>query len=466
MGNLPSLHATSLLLEELSPYYVILSGICGGIINPKMKLGDVVLSNRVIYYEPGKVAPGEDERREKRFFEDASNQKESALMVAGKGIIGKGWDAIDNIRVPWPAKGRGRHRPIVFEGVVCSGEKVIADSKYAEELRKLHPDAISIEMEAAGIAYACQNTGTEFLVIKGVSDFADENKSKSEEPKRNYRNYAKASAAAFVTFLLKDGNIILPPRKAPKLALSDFLLIKRNEQVMVVLPGYPNPRHQGSQMSNYPYNEYETAYDDVYCAFRILPALESACGNRNIRYVSARAGGFNIYEPQNLILIGSSCSNAFTRDVLEGNRAYFLYGEGESDHDIVDQEGKILYSAQTASRTGDEEEYIKDYSLISVFSSRNKSVVILAGCRAYGQLLLGDFLAEGDIIEEVFRHTILYRDFQCVLSVKVVGRHYRLDRIEELVVRKDIGANWDELPLAVKSINKIIPGVRNKLISY
>ena len=102
-GNLTSLHATLILMQELSPHYVILTGICGGIINSDMMLGDIVLSNQVIYYEPGKILPnGLDEGREEKLFEP--DQKESSFMKTAMGIEGGGWDAQENIGVPWPDK--------------------------------------------------------------------------------------------------------------------------------------------------------------------------------------------------------------------------------------------------------------------------------------------------------------------------------------------------------------------------
>jgi len=53
MGNLDAAHATSDLIREWNPRFVLVTGIAGGLARDNQDLGDVVVSDSVVYYEPG-----------------------------------------------------------------------------------------------------------------------------------------------------------------------------------------------------------------------------------------------------------------------------------------------------------------------------------------------------------------------------------------------------------------------------
>lgn len=85
-----------------------------------------------------------------------------------------------------------RKEPRVHYGLIVSGNMVIKDSQFRNELDKAFDNKIlCVEMEAAGLMndFPC-------LVIRGICDYADSHKSK------NWQNYAAAVAAAFAKELL------------------------------------------------------------------------------------------------------------------------------------------------------------------------------------------------------------------------------------------------------------------------
>ena len=59
--------------------------------------------------------------------------------------------------------------------VLRLGWGVIAYNEYAQSLKQLDRKIAGIEMEAVGIATACLNR-CDFLVVKSISDWADETK--------------------------------------------------------------------------------------------------------------------------------------------------------------------------------------------------------------------------------------------------------------------------------------------------
>ncbi len=432
MGNLGSLAACSTIIRELAPYNVFLVGICGGLRKPEnaFKLGDVVVGDTIIYYEPGKVFASHTEPRHRKY--------KSPVDWSGsvKEITGGSWTALDVILSERPDDSKDRTRPAVMLGEILSGEKVITSSELTQELCQIWPNAVSIEMEAAGIAYACQGTNTGFLVVKSVSDSADGYKNDS------FRNYACATAGAFVKCLLEE--TVFPdflPNVSFVVPLGDLLRLKKNNPTRIILPSYPNPRHQNCRITNYPWNLYESAFDDVFSALRIMPAIEAYCGRDNVTFYFDQSP--QLPHTPNSVYIGSSISNQLTRAALRG--AYFQFGPPKTaqDHDIVDRKGKTVYAAEKIGASQGSESFIKDYALLSALESNGERVVVVAGCRAYGQLILGDLLSNPRFVREFLLKHVYGKDFQCVVEVEVAGREYCMSRIPEIVVR--VGSNWERV---------------------
>ncbi len=433
MGNLASLHASTLLLRELAPQCIILFGICGGILRASddFRLGDLVVSDRVVYYEPAKTRPSGSEDRPVYFPRDTVGCP-TPLMQAAQAQDRGAWTAETLIKIPRPRDSKARTRPKFFTGTVCSGEKVIADSSRAAALKGKFPDAVSIEMEAAGIAFACEQVSTTFLVVKGVSDYADERKGDS------HRRYAAAVSAGFVYSLLLDTPV--ESRNPPKLVLADALQILPGRSLDLILPGYLNPRHpQG--WKNYPFNLYESAYDDIYCAMKITSALQAHCGQGEINWAFHPEKG--IGTSANVILVGSTVCNSSTRVALK--EAYFRFGSGSDDHTITDPSGKLRYEAQIDIQTDGCKDIVVDYGLVTVLRKSSQCTIVLAGCRAYGQVLIGDFLTDANNVEWLYQQTV-GRDYQLVIATRVEGRKYSPAEVCAFVAR-DRGGKWQSVQL-------------------
>ncbi|PYH49351.1 putative wd40 protein [Aspergillus saccharolyticus JOP 1030-1] len=82
--------------------------------------------------------------------------------------------------------------PIVHRGLILSGDGVIKSSEYRKRLQQDYPEALCLEMEAAGIMdeLPC-------LVVRGICDYADTHKNDE------WHYYAAAVAAAYCKALLR-----------------------------------------------------------------------------------------------------------------------------------------------------------------------------------------------------------------------------------------------------------------------
>ena len=142
--------------------FIFAVGVCGGFIG-KVKLGEVVVS---------------------KDLKDCSEKK----IVNGKiEIRGPSWQSKDDAFFHF--LNQADNTPDnTTSGTVLSANNLVADAEEQKKLLEACPGAIALEMEGHGIARACQEYIDEnrrkiqFLVIKGVSDLADEKKNDDWQP--------------------------------------------------------------------------------------------------------------------------------------------------------------------------------------------------------------------------------------------------------------------------------------------
>ena len=103
----------------------------------------------------------------------------------------------------------------VRPGLLLSGEKLIDDKDYRDQLIALQVEAVGGEMEGAGLYVASAEHKIDWIVIKAICDWADGNKSIN---KTQRQKIAAKNAAVFVVESLKyaaltrlDGRVPLRP---------------------------------------------------------------------------------------------------------------------------------------------------------------------------------------------------------------------------------------------------------------
>lgn len=86
--------------------------------------------------------------------------------------------------------------PAVFRGLIGSGDVLMRDAAYRDELARRH-GLLAVEMEAAGVAAAADARGKHWFAVRGISDYC-ENATKNDL----WHAYAALTAAAYVRGLL------------------------------------------------------------------------------------------------------------------------------------------------------------------------------------------------------------------------------------------------------------------------
>ncbi len=170
VGKVNAAMTTTLLLEHFRPTRVIFTGIAGAI-DPNLEPGDIVIARRMAYHDMGTLwtegmehggvknrLTGEDNPV---FFPADPNLLAAADCGAHKAVF-------DPITLQ-----SGKRPPKVITGTIVTGDAFVASREKGKEFEeKLGADAV--EMEGAAVAQVCYQRGVGCLVIRSMSDKADE----------------------------------------------------------------------------------------------------------------------------------------------------------------------------------------------------------------------------------------------------------------------------------------------------
>ncbi|HEX8699221.1 MAG TPA: hypothetical protein VF815_10325 [Myxococcaceae bacterium] len=179
-GNADAAAAAAELIARFRPRLVVMIGIAAGI-RGKCRLGEVILSERVIAYEPASEERENEAQRvhprpETYRLAHSIHQDLVAYLSSGPALAKRLSATLQSIEPNLPREAGAD----LSEGLsarlatIASGEKLLRDPSKLSGLRaSLHGKIEVGEMEAAGIASACHRAGVDFLIIRGISDFGD-----------------------------------------------------------------------------------------------------------------------------------------------------------------------------------------------------------------------------------------------------------------------------------------------------
>lgn len=151
IGKVFAALGTTLLLL-CKPDVVINTGSAGGLAST-LKVGDIVVSDEVRYhdadvtafgYEPGQIAG----------CPAAFKADDKLIAAAEQCIAHQGLNAV--------------------RGLVVSGDAFINGAAPLARIRSTFPQAVAVEMEATAIAHVCYQFNTPFVVVRAISDVADQ----------------------------------------------------------------------------------------------------------------------------------------------------------------------------------------------------------------------------------------------------------------------------------------------------
>ncbi|MDL4819083.1 5'-methylthioadenosine/S-adenosylhomocysteine nucleosidase family protein [Actinomadura opuntiae] len=191
-GQRSTMAAYGNLRRHHDPHVIVLAGI-GGAIHSSVKVDDVVIATRVVYYDLRKETPQGTRRR---------GEEREAPAELGHAVNAFFTDHDPGeFSVTDPA---GTTRTARFHhGPIGSGEAVIADRE-ADVVRYLaafNDKILAVDMEAGGLGQASheESAGTGWVVVRGISD--DASPAKNDDHHRTASWHAAVALRELLPYL-------------------------------------------------------------------------------------------------------------------------------------------------------------------------------------------------------------------------------------------------------------------------
>lgn len=153
IGKVGAAVSTAYVLEHFSPKFVINIGSAGGF-DPKLSVGDVVISSEVRYHDVDVTLVG---------CEYGQIPNMPAAFEANKQLVEIAQQVVQQ---------NDNHKSMT--GLICTGDCFMSDKTVVELVRNRFPTMIAADMEAAAVGHTCYLYGCPFVVIRAISDVVDQ----------------------------------------------------------------------------------------------------------------------------------------------------------------------------------------------------------------------------------------------------------------------------------------------------
>ncbi len=174
IGKVFSTLTATTMIEKFGCDTLLFSGVAGGI-NPELKIGDLIVANKLSQHDlditafghPYGYVPGGEV-----YVNTDENLKNIALEVAKQNDIK------------------------IIEGIIATGDQFVADEKRKEFIANTF-NADALEMEGASVAVVCDALNVPCLILRAISDTAD------MDAGFNFDEFLETSAKNSANFLIK-----------------------------------------------------------------------------------------------------------------------------------------------------------------------------------------------------------------------------------------------------------------------
>ncbi len=174
IGKVFSTLTASTMIQKFACDALLFSGVAGGI-NPKLKIGDLIVANQLSQHDlditafghPYGYVPGGNV-----YVNTDKKLKEIALEVAKENNIS------------------------IIEGIIATGDQFVCDEMRKAFIEKTF-NADALEMEGASVAVVCDALEVPCLILRAISDTAD------MDAGFNFDAFLETSAKNSAEFLIK-----------------------------------------------------------------------------------------------------------------------------------------------------------------------------------------------------------------------------------------------------------------------
>lgn len=169
MGREKAAAATLYAIKELNCQTVINLGTAGTI-DPQLDTGDIVVSNRVILHDDIKPKLKKHLSKNPQSYRVAENNPFHPIQERIEQHFPNMEFPLDKAAQHKLKRNQGK----IIPGTFLSVGKPVLSSRKSKSLKEQYPEALAVEMESGGIAYTAQAFNKSWLVLRTITDFADE----------------------------------------------------------------------------------------------------------------------------------------------------------------------------------------------------------------------------------------------------------------------------------------------------
>lgn len=171
-GKVSSSSTATQLISQFGVDEVIFTGVAGAV-DPELNVGDVVVARRLYQHDMDArplFARHELPLLGKTTLETDPQRREAAVAAAREFLQN---DLLSQVPAE-TLRDFGIEQPKLVEADVASGDKFFSKAEDREELRERLPSVACVEMEGAAVAQVCHEHEVPFVVLRTISDAADE----------------------------------------------------------------------------------------------------------------------------------------------------------------------------------------------------------------------------------------------------------------------------------------------------
>ena len=151
IGKVNAAISTTLLIEKFNPKVIINTGSAGAL-DEQLAVGDILISNDVMYHDADATAFGYEYGQIPQ-MPAKFHANDELLTLTEKVITEQNYNA--------------------KVGQIVSGDSFIGSAEQRLVLKRQFPEAMAVEMEATAIAQTCYQFKVPFIVTRAVSDLAN-----------------------------------------------------------------------------------------------------------------------------------------------------------------------------------------------------------------------------------------------------------------------------------------------------
>ncbi|MGE5450364.1 MAG: 5'-methylthioadenosine/adenosylhomocysteine nucleosidase [Acidobacteriota bacterium] len=178
IGKVAAAVTSSLLINRFHASEVWFTGVAGGL-GEGVRVGDVVVADELMQHDmdarplfPRHELPGKGVAVLKTDAHLADRAVQAAQLVLQR-VAHEGASLTGALSRP-DLDALGIGRPAVHRGLIASGDQFIGSAPASQAIRDAMPAVLAVEMEGAAVAQVCHDFGVPFVVIRSISDRADD----------------------------------------------------------------------------------------------------------------------------------------------------------------------------------------------------------------------------------------------------------------------------------------------------